>query len=245
MARAVELTPDLRQPNSRRGGAMTLPSDYLDAVALARDPSLGPLVLPWPMPGNLANLSSFATFAEWREWVLRFSVHSGVPLIVSAYFERAQKLYVLAWLDIDLIKAGELVALTALELALTDRYAGEETERRRALIAIRSKNDKGTIPKSKRWWVENISFADLLKLMVERDGLTEDQVPMNQRCGPPSKVIGRLTGETRPSLADIRNDLAHGAPFGGFPQAGLLELARDLIDYAYRDRIPTQNQAPE
>jgi len=25
------------------------------------------------------------------------------------------------------------------------------------------------------------------------------------------------------------------APFDGFPQSGLLELVRDLIDYAYRD----------
>jgi hypothetical protein len=28
-----------------------------------------------------------------------------------------KKLYVLAWLDFDVIKAGELIALTALELA--------------------------------------------------------------------------------------------------------------------------------
>ncbi len=67
--------------------------------------------------------------------------------------------------------------------------------------------------------------------MVERDGLTEDQVEINRRCGPTSKVIDRLTGECRPSLAEIRNDLAHGAPFDGFPSAALLEIARDLIDY--------------
>jgi hypothetical protein len=71
--------------------------------------------------------------------------------------------------------------------------------------------------------------------MVESDGLTEEQVPMNMRCGSPSRVIDRLTGEAKPSLSDLRNDSAHGAPFDGFPQSGLLELVRDLIDYAYRD----------
>jgi hypothetical protein len=70
--------------------------------------------------------------------------------------------------------------------------------------------------------------------MVEHDGLTEEKVPMNRRCGRNSKVIGLLTGETRPTLAKIRNNLMHGAPFDD-PQAGLLELVRDLIDYAYRD----------
>jgi hypothetical protein len=48
-------------------------------------------------------------------------------------------------------------------------------------------------------------------------------------------VICRLTGEAKPSLSDLRNESAHGAPFDGFPQSGLLELVRDLIDYAYRD----------
>lgn len=120
---------------------MTLPANYLDAIDGVRDPSSGPLIMPWPMPGNPGSFLSFATFSEWRGFVLQFSL-----------------------------------------------------------------------------------------------GLTEDQVPMNRRCGPPSKVLGLLTGETKPNLADIRNDLAHGAPFGGFPWAGLLELVRDLIDYAYRDR---------
>ena len=32
------------------------------------------------------------------------------------------KLHLLAWIDFDFIKASELVALTALELALMDRY---------------------------------------------------------------------------------------------------------------------------
>jgi len=214
---------------------MPLPPDYLDAIAGARDPSWGPLVVPWPMPGNLGGLVTFSTFAEWRSFVLALSPRRVIPEIAARKFERALKLHVLAWLDVDLIKAGELIAMTALELALTDRYAGAETQRRRKLVARKAENEKRKISKSEKWWTEYVSFADLLKYMVERDGLTEEQIPINGRCGAPSKVIGRLTGEARPSLSDLRNESAHGAPFDGLPQAGLLELVRDLIGYAYRD----------
>jgi hypothetical protein len=114
---------------------MPLPSDTLDAIANARDASRGPLIVPWPLPGNLAGAVRFSTFAEWRSFILALSLGHAVPDIVASKFERAQKLYVLAWVDFDLIKAGELVALTALELVLTDCYAGKESGRRRELVA--------------------------------------------------------------------------------------------------------------
>ncbi len=109
---------------------MPLPPDYLDAIAGARDPSWEPLVMPWPMPGNLADLVSFSTFHQWRDFVLGFGLRSGAPRIVAEKFQRAQRLYVLAWLDFDVVKAGELIAFTALELALKDRY-GFKVERRK------------------------------------------------------------------------------------------------------------------
>jgi hypothetical protein len=56
---------------------------------------------------------------------------------------------------------------------------------------------------------------------------------MIRRCG--GTVVGLLAGKTPQTLADIRNDAAHGYPFDGLPWAGLLELVRDLIDCAYRD----------
>jgi hypothetical protein len=79
--------------------------------------------------------------------------------------------------------------------------------------------------------------------MVTHDGLTDAKVPMLQRCGG-GTVVGFLTGEYKPGLAERRNDLAHGAPFGS-PCAGLFELVRDLIDYAYRDWNLHQTSAPE
>jgi hypothetical protein len=54
----------------------------------------------------------------------------------SAKFERAQKLHLLAGIDFDVIKADELVALTALELALQEPYAGVLKERRKKATAV-------------------------------------------------------------------------------------------------------------
>jgi hypothetical protein len=74
----------------------------------------------------------------------------------------------LAWLDFDLIKAGELVALTALELVLMDRYAKKLSKRKR-------------------------SFSNLLRYLVVEDGLTDEKIPMIQRCG--GSAVGFLTGD--------------------------------------------------
>lgn len=63
-------------------------------------------------------------------------------------------LYFLAWIYFDLIKAGELVALSTLELALNDRY-GDMVKKR-----------GGYRP-----------FAGLLKHMLQ-DGLTDDKIPL-------------------------------------------------------------------
>jgi hypothetical protein len=144
--------------------------------------------------------------------MMQFTLRGGIPQIVAAKFGRAQKLHLLAWFDFDLIKAGELIALTALELALTDRYGGK----------VRDKRGK-------------ILFSRLLAFMPRHDGLTDQALPMIRRCG--GSVVSLLSGERKPSLAKIRNDLAHGYPFDGFPNAGLLELVRDLIEYAYRGMV--------
>jgi len=104
---------------------MHLTTKFLDAVAMAKDRSSSPLIVPWPMPGNLGGCLSFSAFADWGAFVLDLSLRRTVPGIVTAKFERSQKLHLLAWIDFDLIKAGELVAMTALELALRDRYGAK------------------------------------------------------------------------------------------------------------------------
>lgn len=125
----------------------------------------------------------------------------------------------MGWIDLDVLKAGELAALVALELTLMDRYGGQ-------------------IPKKSR------SFATLLKYMADADGLTDAHIPMIVRTG--GTAIGFVTGDAKPSLSQRRNSMAHGDPFDGLPVGGLLELVRDLINYAYRDFIanapPRQSQ---
>jgi hypothetical protein len=150
-----------------------------------------------------------------EKFVQQLSVPEAVPQIVRAKFERAQKLHLLAWIDFDMITAGELVAFTAIELALKDCYGSR-------------------VRKDKRG---NYRLADLLRYVVEHDDLTDETFAMNRRCGA-GTVVDLFTGQRRPSLADIRNDLAHGYPFDGFPWAGMLELVRDVIAHAYRGITP-------
>lgn len=169
-----------------------------------------PVLLVWPMPGNPGGFVRFEKATDWRRFVEGLGVDTRIPDVVRAKFARAQTLYMLGWVDFSVVKAGELAALIALELAVMDRYGGR-------------------ISKGKR------SFAALLKYIVDSDGLTDAQIPVVARCG--GTAVGQLTGETRPTLAERRNTLAHGDPFEGLPTGGLLELVRDLINFAYREYI--------
>ena len=169
-----------------------------------------PILLAWPMPGNPGGFLQFEKSDDWRRFVEGLGIDTRIPEIVRAKFARAQTLYMLGWVDFGVVKAGELAALIALELAVMDRYGGCISKRKR-------------------------SFATLLKYMVDSDGLTDSQIPMVMRCG--GTAVGQLTGETSPTLAERRNTLAHGDPFEGLPTGGLLELVRDLINFVYRDYV--------
>ena len=89
-----------------------------------------PFRMMWPTTGNPAGWVTFATFPEWRAFALALNLTRMVPDTVAARFDRALKVYLLAWLDFELIKIGELIALTALELALRDRYGDKVKDRR-------------------------------------------------------------------------------------------------------------------
>jgi hypothetical protein len=169
-----------------------------------------PLELIWPSPAGPVGVLRFETPDSWRAFIVDLGIHPAIPQIVTGKFARAQTLYLLGWIDMGLVKAGELAALIALELALTDRYGGH-------------------YPAMKP------SFSKLLRHLVEKDGLTDAAIPMVAKCG--GTAVGQLIGDVRPTLAERRNSLAHGDPFEGWPTSGLLELARDLINYAYRDYI--------
>ena len=169
-----------------------------------------PLILAWPATCNAAAFLHFDRADAWRGFIAGLGIDRRIPEITQRKFARAQTLYLLGWIDFSLIKAGELAALIALELAVMDRYGGKLSKRKSG-------------------------FAALLEHMVIADGLTDSDIPMIERCG--GTAIGQLVGDVRPTLAERRNTLAHGDPFDGLPTGGLLELVRDLINYAYRDCI--------
>jgi hypothetical protein len=197
--------------------------DLLNTNVLRIDRSEDPLVIPWPVSGNLGGYRQFSTITEWREFILDLCLPEAIPEVVSGKFLRAQKLYFLAWIDFDVIKAGELMALTALELALKDRYG-------------------------------NKRLARLLEHMVKKDGLKDEKIPMFKNYGgsivtnlyetDASRKARKGTNVEPPmTLVEIRNSLAHGDPFDGLPWSGLLELVRDLVEYAYRDSIAEWTRA--
>jgi len=106
-------------------GTQTSPP-FLGITFAAAWPERGadPLIVPWPTPNSPASLLQFHEASTWIAFIAEQSLPSATPHIVSAKCQRAQKLYALAWFDYDLIKIGELVGVTALELALRDRYGG-------------------------------------------------------------------------------------------------------------------------
>jgi hypothetical protein len=116
---------------------MTLTTKFLDAAAAAAERSSDPRVIPWPMPGNLGALRTFADFAEWRDAILGFSLPNGVPQNMRDSFDRALKIYLLAWIDFDLATAGEMAALSAFDMcsgtaisAKSATAAGRESSKR-------------------------------------------------------------------------------------------------------------------
>lgn len=168
----------------------------------------GPLSLVWPSPRSPVDTLRFDTGRAWRAFIDDLGLPGHLPDVIQRKFSRAQALYRIGWIDPELIKAGELAALIALELALKDRYGARHPARRP-------------------------TFADLLTFIVKVDGLTDSDLPVVVRCG--GSAVGQLTGAVRPRLSDLRNDMAHGDPFEGPPTSGLLEVVRDVIVYAYRD----------
>jgi hypothetical protein len=108
-----------------------------------------------PRPGDRAGMMPFENFADWRRFMLESTLPDAIPTVVRTKFERVQKQYVIARLDIDLMLAGGTVAPTTLELASKDRF-GQEVQ-----------NERGEI---------NSRRSD--EYMVETDGLTDQNIPM-------------------------------------------------------------------
>ncbi len=213
---------------------MAITAEFLEIVALAATKSPGIAMLPWPTKGNPGGFMSFKSYDEWQAFILNLNLRPGLPEIVVHKFERGIKLHLLAWTDMDLIKAGELVAMTALELVVKDQYLHKAVVPRREAVIRKAKKERREPYKYEMERADQVPLFDLLKFMVDHDHLTDHKLPIYRRAGAGSVVAG-LTGDVKPGLSGIRNRLAHGHPFDTLPWAGLLEVVRDLIEYAYRD----------
>lgn len=214
---------------------MTIAPSLLISLATAAETCPGPRVIPWPAPRQPGGLVTFANFFEWQQVILSFRLPVGVPLAVGELFDRALKLYLAAWLDFDLVMAAKLAAFAALEYSLRDRYLGYFREQHIRKSVAQAKNKKREQEIKACFRSESISFGSLLKHMYLQDDLTNDKLACARKYG--GSIIGRLTNEIRPGLTELRNVRAHGNPCGSGYQSGLLDLVRDLVEYAYRHQI--------
>lgn len=191
--------------------------DHFDILSIKADRSENPLQLYWAGPEGPNELHVFAHLSEWKDFISNLSLNCKAPLFVKNKFERAQYLYLLAWVYQDVIKAGELAAIVTLELALRDVYWN----------AYKKQNPKDKI---------NAFLFKGLKYMVEHDELTDEKLPIFQKSG--GVVVSNFYRDGKDQtgmLVGIRNSLAHGDPFDAMSYGSLLEIVRDLIDYMYRN----------
>jgi hypothetical protein len=87
--------------------------DFLIKNPLIRDVTF---TTPWiHTPEIPSGLRSFNNFLEWETYVESLDLQQSVWVQTRHRWSRVLKIYLLVWLDVDLIKAGELAALTALE----------------------------------------------------------------------------------------------------------------------------------
>lgn len=214
---------------------MTITSEFLAALSRAAQISPGERTIPWPSPGLPDGFVKFANFAEWQRIILGFRLAPRVPVNMANLFDRALKLYLAAWLDFDLVTAGEMAALAALEHSLRDCYLGHFRDQHTKKVIARAASRRRQSMLKENFRSETVPFAALLQHMHEHDGLTDGQLPCVRKYG--GSIMRLLTGEADPSLAEMRNSRMHGSSFGSGYTSGLLELAHDLIEYAYRDRI--------
>ena len=153
----------------------------------------------------------FHHITEWCDYLFSLQIRSAkVPAIHADAYHVALRMLLLAWADTCLIKPAELQALRSLESALRGVYFQVLFERRRAL-------KPKLVPEKFR-----PGLGDFLDYMAARDDL--DTALHNE-----SK---KATGN---ALNVIRNGLAHGDTFNGWPWGGLLESVRDVMEYAYRN----------
>uniref|UniRef100_B0T9C6 Uncharacterized protein n=1 Tax=Caulobacter sp. (strain K31) TaxID=366602 RepID=B0T9C6_CAUSK len=205
-------------------------ADRLEAIGAWLEGVPGGFCLPWPGEQGPATLRAFSSPQAWRAALSELDLDPAcaAPKVVRDKYRRAQKLYLLAWIDGDVMLAGEMAAFTALELALNDQVGPK--------VAALAEKPRKKAKVSATGMIRTPLLADLLDYLVVHAGIVDEDFPTALSAG--GTVVDRLRKvgplASRPTLAETRNRLAHGDPFEGLPLGGLLHVVRDLIHYLYR-----------
>ena len=171
----------------------------------------------------------FHHITEWRGYLLSLQIRSAkVPVIPADAYHVALRMLLLAWADTCLIKPAELQALRSLESALRGVYFQALFECRRASKPKRRRASKPKLVREKF----HPGLGDFLDYMAAHDDL--DTALHNE-----SK---KTTGN---ALSIIRNGLAHGDPFNGWPWGGLFESVHEVITHAYRNHPEPATYPPQ
>ena len=169
-------------------------------------------------PSSTGQILEFNDIAEWRDFLYSFRIRSHrVPAVYADQFHVALRTMLFAWADSNMIKVAEMAALRALESSLQYNYY-------RPLLAANPPRKKkppkqqGQVPPAEP---TRFGLAKYLDYAERHDGLSTVY------------EINKFKDNVN-ALNRIRNGLAHGDIFSGFPWEGLLETVREIIEHAWR-----------
>jgi hypothetical protein len=165
-----------------------------------------------------SKILKFNDIAEWRDYLDSCRLQSRrVHPIYASQFYVALRTILFAWVDASMIKVAEMAALRALESSLQYSYyqpllAANPPRKRQPP----KQQGQLTPPEPTRF-----GLAKYLDYAERHDGLST--------VYEFSKFKDNVNALNR-----IRNGLAHGDIFSGFPWGGLLETVREIIEHAWR-----------
>lgn len=169
-------------------------------------------------PSGKGQILEFHDIAAWWDHLNSCCIRSRrVHPIYASQFHVALRIMLFAWIDGSFIKAAELMALRALESSLQSIYYP-------ALLAANPPKKRKQKPSGQLVDEEPPRFrlAQYLDYAEHNDNLSA--------VYEFSKFKDNVNALNR-----IRNGLAHGDIFSGFPWGGLMETVRDIIEHAFRN----------
>lgn len=170
-------------------------------------------------PSSNGQILEFHHIAEWRGYLDSCRIRSRrVHPVFASQFYVALRTMLFAWADAGMIKVAEMAALRALESSLQYNYyqhilAANPPRKKK------TPKQRGQLPPAEP---TRFGLAKYLEYAELHDGLSAVY------------DFSRFKDNVN-ALNRIRNGLAHGDIFSGFPWGGLMETVRDIIEHAWRN----------